>query len=437
MPNKIALVCNFSNSLIRSNLDLRKYNFYNSIAKLFGWNKKDYVDFGAWISVFASEFPKYPEYEFHIIAPHYGLKKKITSFTNDGVYYHFYKTDGSLISNFIDSRFKKKQRSDYKENRLLIKDIISRVNPSLVIISGAENPYYSLSELDIEDRPTMILLQTVLNNPKSIKYNVGNSYNREVEKRVLGHAKYFGCPGLMYYDCLKQINPNSIVFKQFFPIQIPPAINNSTIAYDFVFYASVITKNKGIEDLILAFAIVCKKYPNATLNIIGRWPKGYKDIIKEIIASNNISNNIFYNEYFPLHNDVFSQISKSRFVVVPGITALINSTVLEPMFMKKPVITYATTGTPYLNKIRPSVLLAENENVYDLAEKMIFAIENEDAMDTIANNGFLTANEEFSPSKISFQLMSSIKIILDNYYNDTQINKSLLFDVESFKVIKN
>ena len=68
---------------------------------------------------------------------------------------------------------------------------------------------------------------------------------------------------------------------------------------------------------------------------------------------------------------------------------------------------------------------------------MIFAIENEDAMDTIANNGFLTANEEFSPSKISFQLMSSIKIILDNYYNDTQINKSLLFDVESFKVIKN
>ena len=434
MPEKIALICNFSNSLIRSNLDLRKHYLYNSIAKLFGWKKKDYVDFGSWISVFASEFPKYTEYEFHIIAPHYGLKQKITSFANDGVYYHFYKTDGSLLRNYIDSRFRTKHRNDYKGNRKLIQEIISRVNPKLVIISGAENPYYSLSELDIEDRPTMILLQTVLNNPKSIKYNVGNSYNREVEKRVLGHAKYFGCPGLMYYNCLKQINPNSVVFKQFFPIRIPPVVNNSTIEYDFVFYASVITKNKGVEDLISAFAIVCEKYPDAKLNIIGRWPKGYKDIILDTIVSNNISKNIFYNEYFPIHNDVFVQISKSRYVVVPGITALINSTVLEPMFMKKPVITYATTGTPYLNKKRSSVLLAENENVNDLAEKMVFALENEDTMNKIAYDGYLTANEEFSPSKVSSQLLNSIKIILDNYYNGTEIEKSSLFDIDSFRV---
>ena len=432
MRIKIAVICNFSNSLIRSNLSLRNYYFYNSIAKLFSWKKKDYVDFGAWISVFASEFPKYPEFEFHIIAPHYGLKKNITSFNYDDVYYHFYKTDGSLFSNFIDSRLKLKQKSNYLANRQRTKRILTEIRPKLVVVSGAENPYYSLSALDIKNTPVLVLLQTVLNNPKSISYNVGSDYNRKTELQVLKYCTYFGCPGVMYYNCLKNINPNAIVFKQLFPIKIPPVLERQTHEFDFVFFASVITKNKGIEDLVKAFAIVCRKYPNTSLNIIGRWPAGYKDKIETTIVSFGIKENIHYNEYFPKHLDVFRQIKKSRYVVVPGITALINSTVLEPMFMKMPVITYATTGTPYLNRKRQSVLLAENENFHDLADKMIYALENEAAMMQIAENGYQTVNTEFSPSEISGLLIKNIGYVIGHYYYGAEIDKNCLFSVDSF-----
>ena len=130
--------------------------------------------------------------------------------------------------------------------------------------------------------------------------------------------------------------------------------------------------------------------------------------------------------------DVFRQIKKSRYVVVPGITALINSTVLEPMFMKMPVITYATTGTPYLNRKKQSVLLAENENFHDLADKMIYALENEAAMMQIAENGYQTVNTEFSPSEISGQLIKNIGYAIEHYYNGAEIDKNSLFSVDSF-----
>lgn len=432
MATKIALICNFSNEMVRHHLHLRKHTIFNFIAPLFGIQKKGYFDFGAWISVFASEFPKYPEFEFHIIAPHYGLKKKITSFIYDDVYYHFYKTDGSLFSNFIDSRLKLKQKSNYLANRQRTKRILTEIRPKLVVVSGAENPYYSLSALDIKNTPVLVLLQTVLNNPKSISYNVGSDYNRKTELRVLKNCTYFGCPGVMYYNCLKTINPHAIVFKQFFPIKTPPVLEKHTHEFDFVFYASVITKNKGIEDLVKAFAIVCRRYPNTTLNIIGRWPVGYKNTIETTIVSYGINENIHYNEYFPEHLDVFHQIMKSRYAVVPGITALINSTVLEPMFMKIPVITYATTGTPYLNRKRQSVLLAENENFYDLADKMIYALENEAAMMQIAENGYQTVNTEFSPSEISGLLIKNIGYVIEHYYYGAEIDKNSLFSVDSF-----
>lgn len=432
MATKIALICNFSNEMVRHHLHLRKHTIFNFIAPLFGIQKKGYFDFGAWITVFASEFPEYPKYEFHIIAPHYGLKKDIMSFETAGVYYHFYKTDGSLLANFFDARLKLRIRDDFAKNRQRIKQILVGIKPKLVVVSGAENPYYSLSALDIENLPVLVLLQTVLNNPKSISYNVGSDYNRKTELRVLKKCTYFGCPGMMYYNCLKTINPNAIVFKQFFPIKTPPVLEKQTHEFDFVFYASVITKNKGIEDLVKAFAIVCRKYPNTTLNIIGRWPAGYKDKIETTIVSFGIKENIHYNEYFPKHLDVFRQIKKSRYVVVPGITALINSTVLEPMFMKMPVITYATTGTPYLNRKKQSVLLAENENFHDLADKMIYALENEAAMMQIAENGYQTVNTEFSPSEISGQLIKNIGYAIEHYYNGAEIDKNSLFSVDSF-----
>ena len=393
---KIVLLCGFSNSIIRQRLHLKSWKWENKFRKLLGLRQFCYNDSAPWITCFISEFEKHPEHEFHIISPQDGMVYKREDFVLNNIHYHFVNLRLSNLKRLLNKFTGYEEKSYYKDNRRKITSIIDEVNPDLVTLCGAEKVSHTSAALDIVDKPIFVILQTVLNNPNLQRFYPCSPIRLDIERQIFKKTNYFACTGKLYKDLLLGINPDAEVFKINFPMLAPPPMPKVKKEFDFVFYAASVVKYKGIEDLVHAFCIVVKKIPKVTLNIIGGCADDYKAYLCGILKECNALGNVTFSGYFPEHHDVYRQVIKSKFVVVPGITAIVNSTVIEPLFMEIPVITYITSGTPELNSKNDCVLLAKLENIEDLAEKMIWAYNHPDEMLVMAQNGKRMAEERYS-----------------------------------------
>lgn len=424
---KVAFVTQFSNTKVRSCLHLKDFYFENFIRELLRHKPFTYYDFAPWVSHFIGGFEGVDDIEIHIISPHVGMKKKFQEFTVKGVFYHFVKCDEFSLVRGLKNLFHIYEKTNYKKNRKAINRIINNINPEVVCLCGAENAYFSSSILDIYNKPIFVLLQTILNNPRLMEFGVGNEHARYIEREIFKKAQYIGTNGALYYSLVKDIAPHSLMLRIGFPRNAPADICvPQKKDYDFVFYAARVVKNKGVEDTIEALNIVCKLYPQVTLNIVGGCSDEYKNVLMEKIVAYGLSQNVIFHGYFPKHEDVFKQVVKSRVVVVPGITAVLNSTVTEPMFLGMPVITYETSGTPILNKEKKCVLLATIGDIEGLASQMIYSLEHPSEMEQLGRNGKERVNRLFNNESINNLLLDDFRAIYRHYYKGEPISDNLI-----------
>ena len=432
---KVAWICHFSNVKVREKLPLSKMRISNFLRTILGKAKFKYGDFTPWVNNLIKEFEKFEDVELHIIAPHAGLKRKRFDFEMNGIHYHFFKSENDNIYTLIINKLGLNKKPKYTKNRKQINEIVAAIKPDIVNLIGAENIYYSISVLDIENIPIYISLQTMANNPRLKQFGLGSDYKREIELKIHKKEKYFGCTGRLYHDLLLNNNPNAIIFKMFFPIQHPPQIKeNIRKEYDFVFYAARVLKNKGIEDTIKALALVKKEKPKVKLNIIGYCRDKYKKFLINMIEELNLNENITFHDYFPLHEDMFRQVLKSKFAVVPGITAIINGTVIEPILLGLPVVTYKTSGTPYLNREKECVLLAEIGDIEGLANNMLKLVNDENYAQMLVSNAKEFVTRTFDNTTSAKRLVEDYKAVIAHYHDGTPIPKELLFDLNEFPI---
>ena len=334
---KIVFLCHFSNPLVREKLDLRKYTLRRLLYNLKG-GAIMYDDFAVWVSDYIAEFEKHPEVEFHIVAPHYGMKREIQSYDLRNIHYHFFRWNYGIIYTALDKLFHLEEKNLFARNRGKMNAIIGEINPDLIILCGAENPYYSVGVLDVTDKPVYVILQTLLNDPKRIEMGVGSPYRREVELRIFKHAGYFCTSGKNVTEKIKERNPNAKILPAGFPTHRENIVLPTYKEYDFVFFAQKITKNKGIEDLLKALGKVAQYHKTVKLNVIGNCDADYKKYLETITKEQDIVNNVSFAGYYQKIDDAFNEVIKAKAVVVPGITAGLNSTVRESMLMGLPTI---------------------------------------------------------------------------------------------------
>jgi len=216
--NRIVFVCHFSNSRIRRNLKLKEWRLRNLFYKITAHPLRKHKDCDVWVSDFIEEFEKDKDHEYHIVATHRGLKKQIQKFSLNGINYTFLKSDGNLLEDIIEAKYKLKQKNNYNYERRKLKKIIDDIDPALVVVCGAEMPEYSSICLDIVERPVFLLLQTVLNNPElSSMSDEGNGYRARLEYAIFQKVKYYGSSVKKYKDLYNEINPNSVCLKTSFP----------------------------------------------------------------------------------------------------------------------------------------------------------------------------------------------------------------------------
>lgn len=424
---KIAYICGFSNAKIQSAIDLLDLSKSNKIRRCFHLPPLEFTDTAPWNSLFIEQFSKDNGHKYYVIAPQIGMRDKIQSFMLDGIHYTFYRNETGVLDRFKKKLLNYDERTDFCNYRRVVQSILKEINPDLVVVCGAENPIYSLSMLDIKNIPVYVILQTLLNDPKRIAMGVGDEYRRNVERRILLRGKYFGVVEKVAADYIKKNNPSACCFDFNFPTSIPQVSFDNYKAFDYIFFARGISKNKGVEDVIRAFAIVCAQNPKATLNISGGCSETYLSELKELIDELKISDNVTFHGHFQKHVDVFHQLSKARFIVVPGITSALNTTVKEAMLMKLPTICYETSATPRINKEKQCLITAEMENVNSLAEAMLFAYQNPTKAQEIARNGHEYAMSNFTAEAVCKKLITNIDSIFDHEIENIDIPIEQLF----------
>ena len=123
--------------------------------------------------------------------------------------------------------------------------------------------------------------------------------------------------------------------------------------------------------------------------------------------------------------EVYHYVQKSRNILLPSITAAFNSTVKEGMFMGIPIIMYDTEISHMINSIVPTLITAQMENVGDLAEKMLYALDNEEVCGRMAKTAQTYANTHYSGSAAGELLIKVFDEICGNQNYKDMIYKPM------------
>jgi glycosyltransferase involved in cell wall biosynthesis len=397
-------------------------------------NKKIlYRDFAPWITNQIHEFEKFNDVELHVISPHAGLTRFSYEFERQGVHYHFFKPELPFLLDKIGNRLFKIKNRKFRLNRFFVKRFLKKINPDIVNLIGTENPYYSITTLDIKDVPVFVSAQTVYTNPARKKLSGQcDPFRWDLELKIHKKERYFGCGGRMHRDLIVDNNPNAIVFKNFFPIQKPGQVRDVPQKYDFVFFAAGVTPKKGIEDAIDALALIKKDKPDVTLNVVGSCSVDYKTKLTAKIENLGLTDNVTFNGYFPIHSDMHQHIKSAGVAVLPIKLDVIPGTVIEAMLLEIPVIAYKTTGTPYLNKDGETVLLADIGDIKTLADHMEVLLNSSDLADNLRRKAKVFVEKELDNTLSARRLVKNYHAVIDHYKNNQPIPEDRLFNLKEF-----
>jgi glycosyltransferase involved in cell wall biosynthesis len=148
----------------------------------------------------------------------------------------------------------------------------------------------------------------------------------------------------------------------------------------------------------------------------------------------NLVDNIVFDGYFESHSAMHQHTMKSRFAVLPIKLDAIPSSVVEAILLGLPVVTYKTTGTPYLNKDGEAVLISNIGDIKGLANNMIKLINNPELSIGLSENARSLIEKEFDNTISAKRLVSNYKAVIAHYNFKTPIPEEQLFNVNEFPI---
>jgi len=175
-----------------------------------------------------------------------------------------------------------------------------------------------------------------------------------------------------------------------------------------ILFMGVLWNVKGVDLLLNAIPFIKKSMPNIYIYIIGTGPEeeNLKDIVKKLDTRENVEFLGYISE-----DKKYSYIKSVDGCVFPSILEPFGIVLLEAMVCGKPVVASDVGGIPYVVEKGKTGLLFECGNVEDLAEKVIFLLEDKELREKMGEAGRKRA-EEFTWDKIAEQTVEEYKEIL-------------------------
>lgn len=413
---RVAWVCSFSNDKMRARLPFDSGGGFKTLYKLLGVSFGRGTDSAIWNTNAIEVMEKIDDVELHVICPVRGLAKKEVLYEENGIHYYFFREQNSNIVCFVFHQLFSRYTSRYKKNRRVIKRFISEIHPDIVHVMGAENPFYSLSLLDVPDViPTIIQLQALLTrlvNVTQVKLEKKDFYYKGLlEREIIKKANYIGTMSSVFRQyIIEEIKPDA----QFLDITLAMAqkinLEQSEKQYDFVYFSANISK--AGEEALESFILAHKRNPSITLDIVGGYDDAFKEQLDARIKECRIENNITFEGRLPSHDDVIRQIRKARFALLPLKMDLVPNTLHEAMANGLPVVTTITDRTPCINEKRQCVLLSEQNDFRTMADNMILLLDNKAMRNELRQNAALYESERSNNRSIIEKWVEAYKSIV-------------------------
>lgn len=422
---KVALVCSFSNAKVREHLPLSDRKLYRLVRRVFGLPTKDggYGDVAGWDTYMIELLRKRDDIDLTVISAHTGLTKRHVAFDLEGVHYHFVKVEGATLLKHLISSPSLWHRLN--PMRPVVRNIVKKTRPDVLALIGAENAHISGTVLGIEGIPLIVKCQTIYNNPDRGKSGPVDAKNAYVERLIFKDLKYVAVGTGMHCRLFRQLNRTAYNFKWALG-NLLPEVKPLDKEYDFVNYAMGMSDKKGYPDAIKALAIVQEKYPNVKLNLVGGNSKEEKEALEKLVANLHLESNVTFTPFFEKQEDLFQHLQKSRFALLPCKIDSVASTIRQAMHYELPVVCYKTDGTPKLNEDQECVLIAENENVEDLATKMLMLLDDDVKANQLKNNAKEFSRRWSDDQRNSQQMSDNFHAVVEHYRNATPIPSELL-----------
>ncbi|MBI5206649.1 MAG: glycosyltransferase family 4 protein [Candidatus Firestonebacteria bacterium] len=175
---------------------------------------------------------------------------------------------------------------------------------------------------------------------------------------------------------------NGIIESNRVAKQVENKIDNKKLELLFV---GANFQRKGLPQLLRALSIVIKKYPLATLNVIGE-NQNQKNMI-DLCGSLGIESHVNFLGFLP-NDKVLEYFSKSHIFVMPSIMEGFGIVFLESMARGVPVIASNTGGIPEAIIDGENGFLVDPFNHIEIAEKIIRIAQDNNLRQKFINEGY-------------------------------------------------
>jgi len=385
-------------------------HFANAEMKTF-FDTPHVQEMAQWINTLIILFRESSDIELHIVTPNIFTNKQ-QEFKIKNVQYHFYQHRESFIPRQVYNLLRIESRTNYYYAKQKIVKIIKNINPDIIHLHGTECPYYTAGILPlIELYPVLVTIQGFLRNASERNFRINKSI--KIEKEILKRTMHIGVRTKEMSKTVLELNPEAHLHFHNYPIIKPVFIKDNSIVstYDIVFFARV-CKDKGMEDLLEAVAVVKKEKPDISLHVIGSSSKYYLQYLKNMTKQLDIETNVKFLSFMESQQDVYKHAIHARICVLPTYHDIIPGTIIESMFMKLPVIAYAVGGIPELNDKGQAIVLVEKNNIKQLANEILALLKDDSKRYALAKNAYTYARERFNNSNAVNDIMKAYNEIL-------------------------
>jgi len=185
-----------------------------------------------------------------------------------------------------------------------------------------------------------------------------------------------------------------------------------------ILFAGTVCEKKGVQQLLKAFRLVREQYPNKILDIYGRewlYPNGtsYEAYLRETLEKDYFENVIFHGRIPRDQLDV--AYARSEFCVFPSLMETQGLVSIEAMLLKKPVIFTQYGPGPETINHKETGLLCDVYDPSDIAEKMIWCIENPEQAAQMGERAYKQVKTHYE--------LESIAVKNLDFYSDLTKNK--------------
>lgn len=160
-----------------------------------------------------------------------------------------------------------------------------------------------------------------------------------------------------------------------------------------IIYVGRLNKMKGIEDGILAFSLVLKKYKNAKLWIVGRGEEKYVLYLKNLTKKHNITSSVFFWDFIT-EEKKFELMSKAHIIAVPSIREGFGLIVPEAGSVGTPAVVYDVPGLKDIVSNNINGIVVQKKS-YEALAKGIIKILSDKKLYANLTNGAKKSSEQY------------------------------------------